>query len=70
MGWEDRPASTTHGDATSYDDVDRRNRIGSTDNPRLLIKLQCPEATKVAGYNTWRNEFNRHVQEGEQAIWI
>ncbi|MFC7157748.1 ArdC-like ssDNA-binding domain-containing protein [Halomarina halobia] len=36
----------------------------------LLIKLQCPEATKVAGFNTWRNEFDRHVQEGEQAIWI
>ena len=36
----------------------------------LLIKLQCPEATNVAGYNTWRNEFDRHVQEGEQAIWI
>ncbi|SFL64136.1 hypothetical protein SAMN04487950_4463 [Halogranum rubrum] len=36
----------------------------------LLIKLQCPEATKVAGFNTWLNEFDRHVQEGEQAIWI
>src|SRR6056297_1246281 len=36
----------------------------------LLIQLQYPEATKVAGYNTWRNEFDRHVQEGEQAIWI
>ena len=36
----------------------------------LLIKLQCPEATKVAGYNTWRNEFDRHVEEGESAIWI
>ncbi|QLG29951.1 DUF955 domain-containing protein (plasmid) [Halorarum halophilum] len=36
----------------------------------LLIQLQCPEATKVAGYNTWRNDFDRHVQEGEQAIWI
>jgi hypothetical protein len=36
----------------------------------LLIKHQCPEATKVAGYNTWRNDFDRHVQEGEQAIWI
>ncbi|WP_096396475.1 ArdC-like ssDNA-binding domain-containing protein [Halorubrum trapanicum] len=36
----------------------------------LLIKLQCPEATRVAGYNTWRSEFDRHVQEGEQAIWI
>ncbi|WP_256301776.1 ArdC-like ssDNA-binding domain-containing protein [Haloarchaeobius salinus] len=36
----------------------------------LLIKHQCPEATKVAGYNTWCNEFDRHVQEGESAIWI
>jgi len=36
----------------------------------LLIKRQCPEATKVAGYNTWRNEFDRHVLEGESAIWI
>ena len=27
----------------------------------LLIKLQHPEATKVAGYNTWRNDFDRHV---------
>ena len=36
----------------------------------LLINRQCPEATKVAGYNTWRNEFDRHVQEGESAIWI
>ncbi|WP_423746029.1 ImmA/IrrE family metallo-endopeptidase (plasmid) [Haladaptatus sp. SPP-AMP-3] len=36
----------------------------------LLINLQCPEATKVAGYNTWQSEFDRHVQEGEQAIWI
>jgi len=36
----------------------------------LLIKLQRPDATKVAGYNSWRNEFDRHVQEGEQAIWI
>ncbi|WP_136591518.1 ArdC-like ssDNA-binding domain-containing protein [Salinigranum halophilum] len=36
----------------------------------LLIKLQCPAATKVAGYNTWRNEFDRYVKEGEQAIWI
>ncbi|MFC6838233.1 MULTISPECIES: ImmA/IrrE family metallo-endopeptidase [Halobacteriales] len=36
----------------------------------LLIKLQYPEARKVAGYNTWRNEFDRYVQEGESAIWI
>ncbi len=36
----------------------------------LLITLQCPHATQVAGYNTWRDEFDRHVKEGEQAIWI
>ncbi|MDS0223792.1 ImmA/IrrE family metallo-endopeptidase [Haloarcula sp. S1AR25-5A] len=36
----------------------------------LLIARQCPEATKVAGYRTWQDEFNRQVQDGEQAIWI
>ncbi|GAA0234642.1 ArdC-like ssDNA-binding domain-containing protein [Haladaptatus pallidirubidus] len=36
----------------------------------LLITLQCPNATKVAGYNTWRTEFDRHVKEGESGIWI
>jgi len=36
----------------------------------LLIELHCPEATKVAGYRTWQEEFDRHVQEGKQAIWI
>ncbi|QIO25070.1 ArdC-like ssDNA-binding domain-containing protein [Haloarcula sp. JP-L23] len=36
----------------------------------LLIQLQCPEATKVAGYNTWQEEFDRQVQQGEDAIWI
>ena len=33
----------------------------------LLITLQCPHATRVAGYNTWRDEFDRYVREGEQA---
>ena len=36
----------------------------------LLITLQCPEATKVAGYRTWQEEFDRHVIEGASAIWI
>lgn len=36
----------------------------------LLIKHQCPEATRVAGYRTWQEEFERHVKEGESAIWI
>jgi hypothetical protein len=35
----------------------------------LLIKRQYPDATKVAGYRTWQEEFDRHVQEGESAIW-
>ncbi len=35
-----------------------------------LIKLQCPEATKVAGYRQWQEKFGRHVTEGESAIWI
>ena len=36
----------------------------------LLIKRQCPEATRVAGYRAWQDDFDRYVQEGEQAIWI
>lgn len=36
----------------------------------VLIKQQMPEASKVAGYWTWQNEFDRHVKEGESAIWI
>jgi len=36
----------------------------------LLIKQQCPEATRVAGYRTWQEEFDQHVGEGESAIWI
>jgi hypothetical protein len=36
----------------------------------LLIKRQCPEATRVAGYRTWQEDFDRHVTEGESAIWI
>ena len=36
----------------------------------LLIKMQCPEATQVAGYQTWKDKFDRQVQQGEEAIWI
>ena len=36
----------------------------------LLIKQQCPGATKVAGYRTWQTEFDRQVRGGESAIWI
>jgi hypothetical protein len=37
---------------------------------QLLIKLQKPDATRVAGYNTWQSEFDRYVKEGESGIYI
>lgn len=36
----------------------------------LLILLQCPQATYVAGYQTWKKDFDRHVKKGEKAIKI
>ena len=36
----------------------------------LLIQRQQPGATRVAGYRTWQDEFDRQVQGGESAIWI
>ena len=36
----------------------------------LLIALQCPTATYVAGYRTWQARFNRIVKKGEKAIYI
>jgi len=41
-----------------------------SDRNSMLIRAQCPEATRVAGYRTWQDEFDRQVQEGESAIWI
>ena len=39
-------------------------------NNCLLIAMQCPQATTVAGYNTWKKEFGRQVKKGEKAIRI
>ncbi len=39
-------------------------------NNCLLIAIQCPEATLVAGYKKWENEFGRHVKKGEKGIRI
>lgn len=39
-------------------------------NNTLLIALQKPEATLVAGYSTWSRKFNRHVKRGEKGIKI
>ena len=36
----------------------------------VLIQLQKPDASKVAGFRRWRDDFNRHVRGGEEAIWI
>ncbi len=36
----------------------------------LLIAFQCPNATRVAGYRMWQDEFDRQVTKGESAIWI
>ena len=39
-------------------------------NNTLLISLQMPEATLVAGYKAWQKNFGRHVNKGEKAIRI
>ena len=36
----------------------------------ILIELQRPDATYVAGYNSWKKSFNRHVKKGEKGIQI
>jgi hypothetical protein len=36
----------------------------------VLIQLQKPDASYVAGYKQWQKKFNRHVKRGEQAISI
>lgn len=36
----------------------------------LLIAMQKPEATLVAGYNAWQKKFERNVMKGEKAIKI
>ena len=39
-------------------------------NNTLLIYMQKPDATLVAGYNKWKNQFERHVKRGEHGITI
>ena len=36
----------------------------------LLIFMQRPDATHVAGYNDWKNEFGRQVKAHEKGIQI
>ena len=39
-------------------------------NYTMLIYMQKPDATLVAGYNKWKNQFERHVKRGEHGITI
>lgn len=39
-------------------------------NNTLLIAMQKPEASLVAGYKAWQKNFDRHVNKGEKAIRI
>ena len=39
-------------------------------NNTLLIAMQKPEATLVAGYTAWQRNFDRHVLKGERGIRI
>lgn len=39
-------------------------------NNQVLIAMQMPEATAVAGYNSWIRNFDRHVKNGEKSITI
>ena len=39
-------------------------------NNTMLIYMQKPDATLVAGYNKWKDQFDRHVKKGEHGITI
>jgi hypothetical protein len=71
--WVDRLATAAEearqGDVLQeYLDVQARFHDYSFRNT-LLIHQQLPDATRVAGYQTWQ-EMDRQVQAGESAIWI
>ena len=39
-------------------------------NNTMLIAMQKPDATLVAGYKAWQKNFDRHVKKGEKGIRI
>ena len=39
-------------------------------NNTMLIYMQRPDATLVAGFNKWRDQFERNVRKGEKGIKI
>ena len=36
----------------------------------ILIHMQRPDATAVAGFNAWKKKFQRNVKKGEKGITI
>jgi antirestriction protein ArdC len=36
----------------------------------LLILMQCPSASRIAGFGTWKKEFDRYPRAGEKSIKI
>ena len=39
-------------------------------NNTLLIAMQKPDASLIAGFNAWKNQFQRNVKKGEKGIKI
>lgn len=39
-------------------------------NNTMLIHMQRPDATRVASFNKWKNDFHRNVKKGEHGIKI
>ena len=39
-------------------------------NNTMLVYMQRPDATLVAGFQKWKNQFERHVKKGEHGITI
>lgn len=59
----------TSGKMAEYLDVMSRFHNYSARNC-LLILMQNPEATHVAGYKAWKTKFNRQVRKGEKSMTI
>lgn len=54
---------------TEYLDTQARFHRYSPNNT-ILIMLQCPDASRVAGYQAWKKDHKRQVRKGEKGIRI
>ena len=51
--------------------LDMNSRLHSySTNNLILIRMQKPDATMVAGFQSWKANFNRTVNRGEKGIGI